>query len=274
MLDRRRMLTGVGGLLLGARFAAAATPAGLDLSKRADLLTAIAKMRGATDERLTAGYLIGTRYAVPDKRLIPMMGILAVTFSRYRRIDAETFEARALEIAYFTDLATGKLIDTWKNPVTGTVVDVQQTRMGPSTLRVTADGLQVARPAGEASGLELKHRFLAPVVVGDDVWLTEDIRVEGPPGPRPFVYNELSTYHASKAQLDDPARAAAATRVDYQSLISYRPWMGFADAPGHTVARGAGARVARIEDLPPYFLELTRQRHPDVLKDPLGVLAG
>ena len=50
--------------------------------------------------------------------------------------------------------------------------------------------------------------------------------------------------------------------------------MGFGDAPGHTIARGAGQHVSRVEDLPPYYLELTRARHPDVLKDPLGVLAG
>ena len=37
--------------------------------------------------------------------------------------------------------------------------------------------------------------------------------------------------------------ASAATRVDYQSLITYRPWMGFGETPGHTIARGAGARV-------------------------------
>jgi hypothetical protein len=31
--------------------------------------------------------------------------------------------------------------------------------------------------------------------------------------------------------------------------------------------------VARIEDLPPYYLELTERFHPDVLEDPLAVLA-
>lgn len=277
MLDRRALFTGFGALAL----VAAARPAwprtsaertGLDLGNRRDLLTAIAKLRGATDDRLCIGYVVGTRYAVPEHRAIPMMGILAATFSQYRRISDDAFEARALEVAYFTDLATGKLLEKWKNPVTGTTVDVPLTRMGPSTIRLTADGLTVANPSGEAAGLKLNHIFQPPVVVGDDVWVTEQINIDGPPGPRPFVYNELSTFHARKSELDDPARAAVASQVQYQSLITYRPWMGFGDTPGHTIARGAGVHVSRIEELPPYYLELTRRIHPDVLKDPLALL--
>ncbi len=278
MLDRRALLAGFGAVAVASASPPAwslsgAGRAGLDLANRRDLLTALAKLRGATDDRLVIGYVIGARYAVPEHRLIPMMGIMAATFSQYRRISDEAFEARALEIAYFTDLATGKLLEKWKNPVTGTTVDVQLTRMGPSRVTLTADGLTVANPSGEAAGLRLQHVFQPPVVVGDNVWITEQINVDGPPGPRPFVYNELTTFHARKSELDDPARANVATQVQYQSLITYRPWMGFGDTPGHSVARGAGKHVASIDELPPYYVELTKRLHPDVLKDPLALLA-
>lgn len=278
MPARRMLLQGLGAVALGAAMRpawplAGAEGNGLDLGSRRDRLTAIAKMRGATDGRLVIGYVIGARYAVPEHKAIPMMGILAATFSQYRRVSDDAFEARALEVAYFTDLATGKLLEKWKNPVTGTTVDVQQTRMGPSRITLTADGLTVANPKGEATGLRLQHVFQAPVVVGDNVWITEQINVDGPPGPRPFVYNELTTFHARKSELDDPARATVATQVQYQSLITYRPWMGFGDTPGHTIARGAGTHVASIGELPPYYLELTKRLHPDVLKDPLALLA-
>lgn len=273
LLNRRAMLAGAGALALAGAARPAWPRGGLDLGDRRDFLTAVAKLRGATDDRLVIGYVVGTRYAVPEHRLVPMMGILAATFSQYRRISPDAFEARALEVAYFTDLATGKLLEQWRNPVTGVTVDVEQTRMGPSRLLITADGLTVPRPSGEAKGLELKHTFQPPVVVGDNVWVTEQINVDAPPGPRPFVYNELSTFCARKSALDDPLRATVATQVQYQSLITYRPWMGFGDTPGHTLARGAGQHVARIDDLPPYYLELTRRLHPDVLKDPLALLA-
>lgn len=274
MLNRRQALLGAGACALGTAVVPAWPATGLDLDNRRDLLTALAKMRGATDDRLTIGYVVGMRYAVPDHRAIPMMGILAATFSQYRRLGDEAFEVRSIEVAFFTDAETGALLEKWKNPVTGAVVAVPQTRLGPSILKLTVDGLQVPRPSGEAAGMELRHRFLAPVVVGDDVWITEDIRVEQGGGvPRPFVYNELSTYHTKKSFLDDAALAMVPTTVDYQSLITYRPWMGFGDAPGHTIARGAGARVTRIEELPAAYLALARQHHPDVIRDARAVLA-
>jgi hypothetical protein len=231
-------------------------------------------MRGATDDRLVISFVIGARYAVPEHRIVPMMRILAATFSRWQRLDAETFEARSLEVAFFTDYATGKLLEKWTNPVTGTVVDVPVTRMGPSRVLVTAEGLTVDSPANAAAGLVLKHVFQPPVIVGDQVWITEQINVDGPPGPRPFVYNELSTYTARRSDLDDPRQAAVPTDVQYQSLITYRPWMGFGDAPGHTLARGAGRRATRSDELPPYYVELARRFHPDVIADPLAALAG
>ncbi|MEO8223893.1 MAG: DUF1838 family protein [Gammaproteobacteria bacterium] len=273
MLNRRAILAGAGAIALAGAARPAWPRGNLDFGNRQDFLTAVAKMRGATDDRLVIGYVVGARYAVPEHRLVPMMGILAATFSQYRRISPDAFEARALEIAYFTDLATGKLLEKWRNPVTDVTVDVEQIRMGPSRLLITADGLTVARPSGEAKGLELKHTFQPPVVVGDNVWVTEQINVDGPPGPGRFVYNELTTLCASKSELDDPRRATVATQVQYQSLISYRPWMGFGDTPGQTLARGAGRHVAHIEELPPYYLELTRRMHPDVMKDPLALLA-
>lgn len=272
MIDRRLLLAGLGGIAVGTATRNALAAPDPDPGDRRELLTTIARMRGATDERLVIGYVIGMRYAVPEHTAVPMMGILGATFSQYRRSGEDAFEARTLEVAFFTDTDTGRMLERWKNPVTGRVVDVPRTRMGPSRITLTADGLEVERPAGAAAGLELRHRFLPPVTVGEHVWITEDIRVDGGGDPQPFVYNEFTTYHARRADLADAALAAVPTEVSYQSLITYRPWMGFGDAPGHTIARGAGARAARMEDLPPYYLELLRRHHPDVADDPLGAL--
>ncbi len=271
-MDRRTVLQGLGGLGL-APMGAAWACGGLNLELPQDRLTAIAKMRGATDDRLVMGWVVGARYAVVDHQAIPMLGILAATFSRYRRVDENSFNIRSIEVAYFTDLKTEKLIETWDNPVTGKRVEVPQTRMGPSSIVMTANGLEVD-PVGEARGMRLDHYFRKPVEQGDEVWITEEIRVNGQrPGDAPFVYNEMSTYQARREDLNDPQQASVPTRVQFQSLVTFRPWMGFGDTPGHTTARGIGWRAPRIEDLPPYYLELTEKHHPDVLNNPLAVLA-
>ncbi len=278
MTTRRDALKLIAGGTLGASMAPVASASqGLDLDDSRDFLTAIAKMRASTDDRLVIGWVIGRRYAVVDSIATPMLGILAATFSRFRKVNDELYEGRSLEVAYFTDLATGKLLEQWTNPISGTVVEVPKTRMGPSTVQLTAAGLRVPSPSGEASGMSIGHRFLPAVTHGGDVWISEEIQVAGtPPVPnaKPFAYNEMTTYQARRTDLDNPELATVPTRVQYHSLVSFRPWMGFGDTVGHTTARGAGTRVARIEDLPPYYLELTERYHPDVLEDPLAILAG
>jgi len=276
MIDRRKLLFAIGGAAAGLTSLPGYSSALLDLGDRRDFLTAITKMRGSIDDRLSIGWVIGTRYAVLDHKAVPMMGLLAATFTRYRRIREDAFEARSLEVAYFTDLAERRLIETWKNPVTGKVVDVPMTRMGPSRFVLTADGLDLQVAAGEARGLELNHRFEPAVIRGDDVWITEVIDVSNDPRPdqEPFVYNEMTTYQAKLSDLADPAQPTVPTNVSFHGLVTFRPWMGFGDTPGHTTAHGAGTRAARIEDLPPYWLELTDRYHPDVLNDSLGALEG
>ncbi|RMF96617.1 MAG: DUF1838 domain-containing protein [Gammaproteobacteria bacterium] len=278
-VSRRGLLAAASGLaLLSPGITALARDGGrVDLADRRQLLEAIARMRGAADDRLVIGWIIGARYAVIETRATPMFGILAGTFARYRRLDAETFEARTLELAFFTDPETGAYLERWRNPVTGVTVDVPRTRMGPSRILLTADGLKVADPEGEAAGLEIRHRFRPPVVHQDDVWITEEIRVFGEPreaGGRPFAYNENSSYQASLADLADPTQVAVPVQVSFQSLVSWRPWMGFAETPGHSLACGNGRRALTVADLPAPYLALLERFYPEVLGDPLAALGG
>lgn len=274
MIDRRGLLLGLGGVAAGLAGVPAHAAPVLDLTERDDFLTACVKMRGSVDESLSVGWVSGTRYAVVNHVAIPMMGLLAATFTRYRRIRPGAFEGQSLEIAYFTDLAERRLLETWENPVTGATVEVPRTRMGPSRFLVTADGLELQGGAGARRELRLQHRFQPAMTSGEDVWITEVIGVSGAsaPGRRPFVYNEMTTYHAQMPELADPMRAIVPTNVSFHSLVTFRPWMGFGDTPGHTTAHAEGKRTARIEQLPPYWLELTGKYHPDVLDDPLGAL--
>ena len=249
----------------------------LDLNNPRDFLTALAKMRGSTDERITMGWVRGTRYALVDDYATPMWNILAGTFFHFRPVDADNYEIRSIEVAYFTDLETDKLLETWTNPITNAVVDIPQTRMGPTIIQMSAEKLTIPNPAGEASGMKINHRFRPAVVVGDDVFITEEIRVDsGVPkteGGFRFVYNENSTYQASLSELSEPANTSVSSLVQFNGAVSFRPWMGFGDVKGHTISRGSGRHISSVDGFDPYYVELTRQYHPDVLDDIEGVLA-
>lgn len=271
------MLSAAGGLAVAglgvSRAAQAAVP---DLSDPAQFLTSVIKMRGATDGSLAMGWIKGQRYAVYEGRAIPMFGLLAGTFFTYTRIDELTFEMRSFEVAYWTDLKTGKLLERWENPITGKVVDVPQTRMGPSVVPVKPAGFDLTAVPRMAP-LDSDHLFHPAIVEDDDVWITEEIKISGDPpnsGPVPFRYNEMTTYHTKLSDLAKPDLVTVPTSINYQSLVGFTPWAGMEGVDAMNMGRGAGRRETRVEDMPAYYLELTEKYHADVLNDPIAVLNG
>jgi hypothetical protein len=273
-LSRRHALGTVAGAAALSSLGRRAHAAAPDFADPAQFLTAVIKMRGATDGSLALGWIKGTRYAVIDNKATPLFGILAATFFSYTRVSALRFDMRFIELAYFTDLATGKHLQSWTNPFTGKTVEVPLTRMGPSLTPVTPSGFDLTdNPRMQA--MDANHLFRPAVVAGDDVWVTEEIKISGDPpatGPRPFRYNEMTTYNANLADLSDPDRVRVPTKIQYQSLVG---WTGWADMDGlnaMNMGRGSGRTEARVEDLPPYYLELSEKYHADILNDPLAAL--
>jgi hypothetical protein len=280
----RRSAIGFGTLALGlpalgSAFAsgAQAQTAGkpLDLSNKADFLTALQKMRGALDGRICMGYVKGLYYGVVDDRITPLYGVLGGTFSRYKKLANGNFEGRTFEVAYFTDWTTGQLLDTFKNPYTGETVSVPQTRMGPSTIIITPDGLQIGGGGG-LPGMNVAHRFLPARVVNNDVWIVEESIVGTSPdskGPK-FSYNEVTTMQTTLSELNDPKLMQTPTHVHYSVVVSWRPWLKMGDRPGHLMGNAAGRRLNKMTDYPIEYQEWTKKYHADVWADPSAILDG
>lgn len=274
-LSRRAALGGVAASVALSSLPSTVSVA-LNLDSPSEFLTTVLKMRGAIDGSLSLGWIMGQRYAVIDGKSTPMYGILASTFANYTRVGDETFEMRSFEVAYFTDLATGKLLETWENPFTGKVAEVPQTRMGPSVVPVKPTGFDLSDNP-RMRNMDAQHRFRPAVIHKDDVWVTEEINIAGDPptsGPMPFRYNEMTTYNAKLRDLEKLGLATVAASIQYQSIVGFAPWNGMDGLDALNMGRGSGTRVARVEDFPAYYLELTEKYHADVLNDPMSVLYG
>jgi hypothetical protein len=94
------------------------------------------------------------------------------------------------------------------------------------------------------------------------------------PGERGFFYREWTIWKGPWKALSDPAVHSAPTEVLYSAATAWRPWMKMGNSPGNTLQNGRGGKVERPEDLPPELLRLTRQVHPDLVRDGAAVLAG
>ena len=274
-ITRRNALGGlaIAGTIGAVNTDAVAATRSLDLSNPVDYMNALVQMRASLGPRLRMGFIKGVYYGVAEDRITPLYGVLAGTFSKFKARADGTYDIYSFEVAYFTDWNSGELLDTYLNPYTGKTVKVPVTRMGPSHQVLTAQGTRVQGPAADLPGFEFKNRFLPARVVGDDVAIVEENiagTAKGAKGP-PFHYNEVTTLQASLKELS-AGKPHVSTRVHFSVVVSWRPWLEMGDMPGHLFGDGTGRHIDRIEDFPPYYVELTRKLHPDAIGEPEAIL--
>jgi len=107
-----------------AHSSTAGAAASLDFDNPIDNLYAFGKIWGGYDEPQIGGFH-GLMYGrIGDGRLIPLFGYTG-TGVMHSKIDADgNMWIRGKETGYFTDLATGDILETWDNPWTGETVEV------------------------------------------------------------------------------------------------------------------------------------------------------
>ncbi len=271
-LTRRGMmaLTGASLMIFAARGAAAQPD--IDLLSPQQRLRAFMMMRGALDDRLVVGFVSGTYYGVVGDKMTPLYGLAAATFSRYRPMADGGYAGVGLEQAYFTDLDTGKVLETWLNPYTGETVTVPETRFEPRALTIDQN-LRFGPPV-TAPGVTVDQSVLPPQIIGDDIWFTERILSEIEPAgaDKAFHYNELTTMHASRADVMNPDAKRVPCDTHFSATVGWRPWLKMADRPGHLLGDGQGRYGVAVDNLPPVWLEATLRSRPEIIHDPLAVL--
>lgn len=273
-ISRRGSLSVLGAAAIAPMPAAAQSLRLLDLSKREDFFDAVLKMRASKDEKMRMGFIVGRYYGSMAATMTPLFGMIAGTFSKFRKLPDGRYEGISYELAYFTDWDTGELLTTFKNPLNGKTVKVEQLmRIGPSRTYYSPGHFEES-PDRLPPGLKRTHRILPARVVGDDVWFVEENFVKPDPDAKvKLSFGEVSTFHSSLKALSDPAAPHAPTDVHFTMNIGWRPWLEMGDTPGHLFAAGTGKFVERIEDMPQDFLSLARKYSADDIKDPAAMLA-
>jgi hypothetical protein len=242
------------------------------------------------------GAFHGLMYArIGARRLLPLFGYTG-TGVMQSRLDAEgNMWIRGKETGYFTDLATGDVLDTWDNPFTGERVKVfnfYNPRMGG---KLTAEMPRFAMGAArdEATLMnEGTHRagdgkvpFLLPFqVFGDDLMLAWDYAHEytnpvtperwpkASTGPR-ISPSEHFTFTMSLKEMQDRSAPACRYTAGFSRLSQWWPWMRMG---GHELAE-SGVLFGRMfshkglkgyGDVPPKVLAYIEKHAPEYLEPP------
>ncbi len=272
-LSRREVI--LGG---AAAFAMSSLPVraadGLDLEDPWDRLTALAKLRGSIDGSTVMWWMKGVRFGVVDHIVTPMFGMLIGSFQRMRPLPGKGFELNMLEMGYFTDLDTGEVLDTFRNPYNGKLCEVPEQRLGPYPVLMTPSGVVLpdVKPFNE---VELDTRIGPAIVQGNDVWIRDDstVKVDSDhPMMGKHTYNEMVTYRGKLSDINNPDLASAPAEISFQSVTSWRAWLQADGVGGHTTGRANGMKISSVDEFPVEYLAAARERHPDIISDPDAVM--
>lgn len=300
-LTRRSLFGGMAGM--GAMAAAPAlTPAKaakgdirpLDVMDPRENLYAFGKMWGTLGPKSVLSGYQGVQYAiVGDKRAVPLFGYCG--FGNNRNIVQHDGSLKVLgkECGYFTDLATGEILDYWDNPWTGERVEVfpflNDRWRGTLTLEQKVFKVGDSETVNNDHGTKGETRsqkgkpFLLPWQrIGDQYLLSWDyaheytnpVTPEGWPKAstgRRVNPSEHFTIFTPTDEIDDRSLPSARFTAGFMRQAPWWPWMLMGKSGVHGVLMGrmhSYKITGTVEDIPKSVLKRVEKERPDLLEEP------
>ncbi len=248
LVSRRVALQSLAGLSAGAAMLGKVSAASaFDFDDPYDNLYAFGKIWGGYDEP-QIGAFHGLMYArIGHKRLIPLFGYTGTGVMQSKIDDEGNLLIRGKETGYFTDLATGDILETWDNPFTGETVEVFNFYNPSMGGKLTAEMPRFAMGAATDEttlmneGTERSNDGIVPFVLpfqtfGDDLLLAWDYAHEYTNPVTPEAWPKASTglrinpsehftFSMSKSQVVDRSEPSARFQAGFSRMSQWWPWM-------------------------------------------------
>ena len=270
----RRVQLGLMGAAVVTVPALGATARKLDLNNPKDKLEAYARLRSRSDGKPAFMAYRATIFAKVEGELaVPCFDVEGCAWSKITRIDDAHMEFANVEAGYYLDRATGEPLDVWRNPINGLDCKIKHYRSFQYSV-ATADATQ---PKQERAipGLEYKGVVPPAQIIGDQVWMFEDLFVKMPNKPKesfadPLEYvgpnivsTSLATWTAEVSDLNDPKMAFVPSTLSYQTLNSWRPFMRMGTTPGVFTWRMQGVKLEKRDGIPERLRARVVKDYPD-----------
>jgi hypothetical protein len=271
--DRRGLILGLTGLFAAGTVARAADagampPGGYDLTDPAQALEAMLRLQGRLDGRDAPWWYFGRIYAMlPGREPLPLCRFEGLEIMRLTPTADREYAATGVTTSFFQDWQTGKVMDTFANPVSGKTNKVLPNLIGGEPGSAAAfystRGVRPGRMAPgdwRGEGLELTWTHYA-----DTVWLAHDRTY--PPGlPQPM--GESSVGKARVADLHDRGRSFVPASFSSTYFAPYPAWMQMQGQPGYVIWHADGLKLESADALPADFRARVLKLFPERLAAP------
>ena len=287
LLNRRDMLAASLGL---AAASAALTPVSLaarsndfdtaldfggafDPKKAEHNTLAFCKLMSDTRDGVeTCGYFKGDvlGYLGGGRRLEPLFGYEGFGMTRTFQVGEYAWRKLHKEVAYYTDLKTGEVMDAWRNPMLDETVkvvhvhnDVVNSNWAP-TYSFGVGPQKVVFPfvfpwlvMGDNAVVDFGVNTAHEAVLKPDKWPRESH------GEMTQVLEAIQI-HTRVSELVDPKQTAVQATGSWQRISPWLPWMLMGQRPGHLFYKTVTRRMSEgVEGLPRHIREYTAAHYPD-----------
>ncbi|MEZ5563830.1 MAG: DUF1838 family protein [Gammaproteobacteria bacterium] len=223
----------------------------------------------------------GVVHGVRDGEAVrPLFGFELFSTHRVLRQADGSYQRLCRELVFYRDLASGQLLDQWRNPYTGEQLRVVDIANDPFNYVISEyfpdppsyGGLNKDKPPKRPLRLNWG-------LVNDTVTLDSDIHLyyrnaldparwpRESAGPMNRV-SELFRYFIRREDAENPALTHMPHNGVWSRVTPWLPWMLMGQAPGHALYMGRFTSIASAEQAPPAVLARVRERYPLYLTAP------
>lgn len=282
--------------------AAADTGGGLDLSKPVDNLYAFGKIWGTyADTPVYSGYQ-GVQFArIGVNKLTPLFGYVGCGNMQCKMDENGHLWIRGTEAGYFTDLASGEIIDHWDNPYSGERVEVfpffnygLRGSLTQEMPRMSMGGAPDDNTLMNAADARMNEEGVIPFImpfqkVHDQYLLaweyaheyTNPVTPEGWPkastGPK-INPSEHFVFYIPAAELEDRSNPSARFHAGFMRTSPWWPWMRMGQTEVKDAAMFGRMHSFKIsgelDNIPRVVLERLERDKPELLEPQTGWEAG
>jgi len=231
-------------------------------------LEAHVRMRGNLRGERTYWYYKGTVFGnLWGQSTEPMLGVEGVSFSIIDSLAGGRYRYSLTEAGYYSDPVTGEISKRVRNPFNGEYYEPKN-YLSPQTIIFEPDLSVTPVMQKPPPGLEYRG-VISPVrTFKNSVWSSEDLFVRmplanpanDPEQPAFRVQTSLAMLTSDRRELLDPDLEFVPCQLNYQTLGTWRPWMGMGAKPGMISWRMTGTKC-KFGDIPGPIAERIARDH-------------
>ena len=225
----------------------------------------------------TCGYFKGDvlAYLGQDTKLEPLFGYEGFGVTRTHQIGDYKWQKFHKEVAYYTDLKSGEILEDWYNPIIDERVRVVPVHndavnsvwaptysfmIGPK--KVTKEFIFPWLLIGDNAVVDFGVNTTVPATLQPEEWPRES-------HGRITQVMEAIQLHTKISELIDPERTSIQVTGSWQRIAPWLPWMLMGQRSGHLFYKTITRKMTEgVESLPPHIYDYTRKKFPDYFKAP------